>query len=96
MSRQADDEDQAAGAARVSAAALAAQVDAAAAGLADSQRQRPGLSRERDQAAEAGQRLPAVQAEADRYARAADDASRAGQSPGRQEPPGTRLRRREA
>jgi len=75
VSRQADDEDQAAGAARVSAAALAAQVDAAAAGLADSQRQRPGLSHERDQAAEAGQRLPAVQAEADRYARAADDAA---------------------
>ena len=74
MSRQADDEDQAAEAARASAAALAAQVDAAAAELADCQRQRPGLSRERDQAAEAGQRLPAVQAEADRYARAADDA----------------------
>src|SRR2546429_7306766 len=36
VSRQADDEDQAAGAARVSAAALAAQVDAAAAGLAHS------------------------------------------------------------
>ena len=75
VSRQADDEDQAAGAARVSAAALTAQVDAAAAELADSQWQRPGLSRERDQAAEAGQRLPAVQAEADRYARAADDAA---------------------
>ena len=75
VSRQADDEDQAAEAARASAAALAAQVDAATAELADSQRQRPGLSRERDQAAEAGQRLPAVQAEADRYARAADDAS---------------------
>jgi exonuclease SbcC len=75
VSRQADDEDQAAGAARVSAAALAAQVDAAAAGLAHSQRQRPGLSGERDQAAEAGQRLPAVQAEADRYARAANDAA---------------------
>ena len=75
VSRQADDEDQAAEAARASAAALAAQVDAATAELADGQRQRPGLSRERDQAAEAGQRLPAVQAEADRYARAADDAS---------------------
>ena len=75
VSRQADDEDQAAEDARASAAALAAQVDAATAELADDQRQRPGVSRERDQAAEAGQRLPAVQAEADRYARAADDAS---------------------
>ena len=75
VSRQADDEDQAAEAARASAGALAAQVDAATAELAAGQRQRPGLSRERDQAAEAGQRLPAVQAEADRYARAADDAS---------------------
>lgn len=75
VSRQADDEDQAAEAARASAAALAAQVDAATAELANWQRQRPGLSRERDQAAEAGQRLPAVQAEAARYGRAADDAS---------------------
>ena len=75
VSRQADDEDQAAEAARASAAALAAQVDAATAELANWQQQRPRLSRERDQAAEAGQRLPAVQAEADRYGRAADDAS---------------------
>ena len=75
VSRQADDEDQAAEAARASAVALAAQVDAATAELAAWQQQRPGLSRERDQAAEAGQRLPAVQAEADRYGRAADDAS---------------------
>jgi len=75
VSRQADDEDQAAEAARASAAALAAQVDAATAELANWQQQRPGLSRERDQAAEAGQRLPAVQAEADRYGRAANDAS---------------------
>ena len=42
VSRQADDEDQAAGAARVSAAALAAQVDATAAGLADSNGSGPG------------------------------------------------------
>ena len=75
MSRQADDEDQAAEAARASAAALAAQVDAATAELANWQQQRPGLSHERDQAAEAGRRLPAVRAEADRYGRAADDAS---------------------
>jgi DNA repair protein SbcC/Rad50 len=75
VSRQADDEDQAAESARASAAALAAQVDAATAELENWQQQRPGLSRERDQAAEAGQRLPAVQAKADRYGRAADDAS---------------------
>jgi exonuclease SbcC len=75
VSRQADDEDQAAEAARADAAALAAQAADADAEFADSQRQRPALSRERDQAAEAGQRLPAVQAEADRYARAADDAA---------------------
>jgi DNA repair protein SbcC/Rad50 len=75
VSQQADDEDQAAEAARASAAELGAQVDAATAELAHWQQQRPGLSRERDQAAEAGQRLPAVQAEADRYGRAADDAS---------------------
>ena len=74
VSEQADDEDQTAESARAGAAALAAQVDATAAELAKWQRQRPGLSSERDQAAEAGQRLPAAQAEADRYARAADDA----------------------
>ena len=75
MSRQAADEDQAAEVARVGAATLTAQIDAATAELADRQRQRPELGRERDQAAEAGQRLPAAQAEADRYGRAADDAS---------------------
>ena len=74
VSEQADDEDQTAESARAGAAALAAQVGATAAELAKWQRQRPGLSSERDQAAEAGQRLPAAQAEADRYARAADDA----------------------
>ena len=74
VSEQADDEDQTAESARAGAAALAAQVDATTAELAKWQRQRPGLSSERDQAAEAGQRLPAAQAEADRYARAADDA----------------------
>ena len=75
VSRQAADEDQAAEVARVGAATLTAQIDAATAELADRQRQRPELGRERDQAAEAGQRLPAAQAEADRYGRAADDAS---------------------
>src|SRR6476661_6368095 len=57
VSRQADDEDQAAEAARAGAATLAAQVDAATTELAAWQQQRPGLSRERDQAAEAGQRM---------------------------------------
>ena len=75
VSRQAADEDQAAESARSAAAALATQIDAAATELAERQRQRPGLSRERDQAAEAGQRLAAAQAEADRYGRAAADAS---------------------
>ena len=62
-------------AARAVAATLAAQIDAAATELADRQRQRPGLGGERDQAAEAGQQLPAAQAEAHRYGRAAADAS---------------------
>jgi len=74
LSRQAADEDRAAGTARAVTATLAAQIDAAAAELADGQRQRPGLSCERDEAAGAAQRLPAVQAKADRYRRAADDA----------------------
>ena len=75
LSRQAADEDEAAAAASQAAAALAAQIDAVATELAARQRQRPGLSRERDQAAEAGQRLATAQAEADRYGRAAADAS---------------------
>ncbi|MGO8891235.1 MAG: AAA family ATPase [Streptosporangiaceae bacterium] len=75
VSRQAADEDQAAEAASAAAATLAAQIDAAATELAARQRQRSGLSGERDQAAEAGHQLPAAQAEADRYGRAAADAS---------------------
>jgi DNA repair protein SbcC/Rad50 len=75
VSRQAADEDQAAEAARVAAVTLSAQIDTAAAELAARQRERPELSRERDQAAEAGQQLPAAQAEADRYGRAAGDAA---------------------
>ena len=74
VSRQAVDEDQAAEVAHAAAATLAAQIAAGAADLAARQRQRPQLSRERDQAAEAGQQLPAALAEADRYRRAADDA----------------------
>ena len=75
MSRQAADEDQAAETAAAVAAALTARIDAAGAELAIGQRQRPDLVRDRDQAAGAAQRLPADRAEADRYARAADDAS---------------------
>jgi DNA repair protein SbcC/Rad50 len=74
VSRQADDEDQAAALARTAATTLAARIDAARSEAADRRQQRPELSRERDQAAEAGQRLPSVQAEADRHRRAADDA----------------------
>ena len=75
VSRQADDEDQTATAARTAATALTAQIDVAGHDLDARRRQRPERGRERDQAAEAGQRGPAVRAEADRYRRAADDAS---------------------
>ena len=75
VSRQADDEDQTATAARTAATALTAQIDVAGQDLDARRRQRPERGRERDQAAEAGQRGPAVRAEADRYRRAADDAS---------------------
>ena len=74
VSRQADDEDRAAAVARTAATTLATQIDAARSDAAARGQQRPELSRERDQAAEAGLRLPVVQAEADRYRRAADDA----------------------
>jgi DNA repair protein SbcC/Rad50 len=75
LSRQADDEDQAAVVARTAATTLAARIDAARTESAAQRQQRPGLSRERDRAAEAGQRLPSAQAEADQYRRAADDAN---------------------
>jgi exonuclease SbcC len=75
VSQQAADEDQAAESARAAVVALAAQIVTAATELTARQQRRPELSRERDQAHEAGQRLLAVQAEADRYRRAADDAS---------------------
>jgi DNA repair protein SbcC/Rad50 len=74
VSRQADDEDRAATVARTTATTLATQIDAARSDAAARGQQRPELSRERDQAAEAGRRLPFVHAEADRYRRAADDA----------------------
>jgi DNA repair protein SbcC/Rad50 len=75
VSRQAADEDQTAARARTAATALAAQIDAAGKELSAKRQRRPELSRERDQASQAGQRLPSVQAEADRYRRAADDAN---------------------
>jgi len=75
LSRQAADEDQAAASAHQAADALAAQIDAAGREAAARRQRRPGLSQERDEASEAGQRLPAVRAEADRYRRAADDAA---------------------
>jgi exonuclease SbcC len=74
VARQEAEEDQAAAGAQAAAAALTAQIAGAAAELAASQRNRPELSRERDQAHQAGQELPAARAEADRYRRAADDA----------------------
>jgi DNA repair protein SbcC/Rad50 len=74
VSRQADDEGHSAAVARTAATTLAARIDAARTEAAARRQQRPELSRARDQAAEAGQRLPSVQAEADRHRRAADDA----------------------
>src|SRR5580704_17280370 len=71
--QQAAAEDQTAAAARDAAAALAAQVAVAEQNAADRHGRRPELSRQRDQAREAAERLPGVQAEADRYQRAADD-----------------------
>jgi len=74
LSRQAADEDQTADTARTVAAGLAAQIVTARKETAAKRHRRPELSGERDQAREAGQQLPSVQAEADRHRRAADDA----------------------
>ena len=96
VSRQADDEDEAAGAARVSAAALAAQVDAATAGLADST---TAASRAEPRTRSGGRGRPAAPRRPGRSRPVRPRGGRrcrTGQSPGRQEPPGTRLRRREA
>jgi DNA repair protein SbcC/Rad50 len=73
--RQAADEDELAGTARRAAAVLAAQIEAAGTQLAAGQQRRTELSRERDQTREAGEKLPAVQAEAEAGRRAADDAA---------------------
>jgi len=75
VSRQADEEVRAAAVARTAATTLTAQLEAASQDLDAQSRQRPELSRERDKATEAGRELPTVRAQADRYRRAADDAS---------------------
>ncbi|MGH3255615.1 MAG: AAA family ATPase [Streptosporangiaceae bacterium] len=72
---RAAEEDKAAAAARTAAAAVAARIEAAEQEAAARREQRPRLSLRRDQAREAGERLPGVQAEADRYERAAADMS---------------------
>jgi DNA repair protein SbcC/Rad50 len=71
--RQAAAEDQTAASARTAAATLAGQIAAAEQEAAARHERRPELSRRRDQAREAAERLPGVQAEADRHRRAADD-----------------------
>ncbi len=73
VSAQADDEDRAAAAARAAAVALDAEISQLQAGAAIARDQRPGLSRERDQARAAGEQFPEVQAAADRHHRAALD-----------------------
>jgi exonuclease SbcC len=75
LDRQAADEDQAAVAAQAAVTGLTAQIEAAEAELSTRRQQRPGLSRERDAARDAGAELPSATAGADRYRRAADDAN---------------------
>jgi DNA repair protein SbcC/Rad50 len=71
--QQAAEEDQSAAAARAAAAALAAEIETSGQRATAQREQRPTLSSQRDQAREATERLPAVQAEADRHQRAAAD-----------------------
>jgi DNA repair protein SbcC/Rad50 len=73
LARQAVDEDAAAACAREAAAALTDQIQATRREAAAQGDQRPELSLRRDRAREAVERLPGVQAEADRYQRAAGD-----------------------
>ncbi|HXZ63722.1 MAG TPA: SbcC/MukB-like Walker B domain-containing protein, partial [Streptosporangiaceae bacterium] len=80
--QQAADEEQAAASARIAAAALAGQIAAAERGAADQHERRLDLSRQRDQAREAAERLPGVKAEADRYQRAAADIAALAQARG--------------
>jgi exonuclease SbcC len=71
--QQAVAEDQTAASARSAAAELAGQLATAEQQAAAHHDRRSGLADQRDQAREAAERLPVVQAEADRYQRAADD-----------------------
>jgi DNA repair protein SbcC/Rad50 len=71
--QQAAAEDQAAAAARIGSAALAGQIAAAEQEAGARHEHRPELIRRRDQAREAAERLPGVQAGADRHQRAAAD-----------------------
>jgi DNA repair protein SbcC/Rad50 len=71
--QQAAAEDETAASARLAVATLATQIDEAEREAAAQREQRPTLSGRRDQAREAAERLPGVQAEADRYQRAAAD-----------------------
>jgi DNA repair protein SbcC/Rad50 len=73
VEQQAAAEDQTSAAARIAAADLAAEIETAEAEAAAQRAQRPTLSGQRDQARDAAERLPGVQAEADRYQRAAAD-----------------------
>jgi DNA repair protein SbcC/Rad50 len=73
LAEQAAAENQTAASARATGAELAAAIDAAQAEAAAQRGQRPVLSLQRDQAREAAERLPGLQAEADRYHRGADD-----------------------
>jgi exonuclease SbcC len=66
-------ENQTAAAARAAGAQLAAAIDAAQAEAAAQRTQRPALSVARDQARAAAERLPGVQAEAERHHRGAAD-----------------------
>jgi DNA repair protein SbcC/Rad50 len=75
LARQAEDEDQAAVTARAEAAALAAQIDAAADAASAGRQRRLELVSHRHQAREAGDKLSAARAESDRYRRAAGDAA---------------------
>jgi len=73
IQEQAAAEDRTVAAARTAAAALAVQIASAEQDAAAQQERRPVLSRQRDHGREAAERLPGVQAEADRHQRAAAD-----------------------
>jgi len=75
LDRQAADEDEAAAVAQAAVTGLTVQIEAATEELSRQLQQRPGLSRQRDAAREAGQKLPSAAAGADRCRRAADDAN---------------------